>query len=277
METNDTVSDADLGRVVPPTELQDDLLHDNFGPSVEACVWSLAMLAFGWLVLRLYLKLKNHRGLWWDDHFLTIVSSFHIILSSTQGTVIIRIKVVGRKNMREPPKHSSIVLTQTSFQVCVILSNASASVAISLGWGKQPYDIVPKNWPPILLALSISGLFSILAAVISKTSFALTLLRISGGWVKCTVWFAIFTINAVMGLSIVFNWVQCTPVEKIFNAFVPGSCWPRQTLIQYNVFAAGTCFLQWSAAQANSLYFCQAIQGLWMFCWRFYLVRSSGR
>ncbi|KAI0438217.1 hypothetical protein F4803DRAFT_535784 [Xylaria telfairii] len=196
---NDTVLDSSQGRVVPPMELPpmevaDEPASDDFGPSVEACIWSLAILAGAWLALRLYLKLRKHRGLWWDDHFLTIVS--------------------------------------------VVLSNTSTSIAISLGWAKQPPNIAPDKWSDILILLYISGLFSILAAAVSKTSFALTLLRISNGWVKCAVWFAILTINVVMGLSIIFNWVQCTPVEKNFNLFIPGTCWPRATLIGYNAFVA---------------------------------------
>ncbi|KAI0459064.1 hypothetical protein F5B21DRAFT_338097 [Xylaria acuta] len=197
MDSNgDAVLDSPQDRVVPASELTDESANDDFGPSIEACVWSLAILAAGWLALRLCLKLRKHRGLWWDDHFLTIS------------------------------------------WVCVILSNISTSVAISLGWTKQPSDFDPENWPRILLALYISGLFSIMAAAISKTSFALTLLRISNGWVKCAVWFAILTVNVVMGLSIIFTWVQCTPVEKNFNIFIPGSCWPKAPLIGYNAFVA---------------------------------------
>ncbi|KAI0186637.1 hypothetical protein EV127DRAFT_167226 [Xylaria flabelliformis] len=193
---NDTALDSSQERVIPATELTDDSAPDDFGPSVEACLWSLATLAAGWLALRLYLKIRRHRGLWWDDHFLTIS------------------------------------------WVCVVLSNASTSVAISLGWATPLLEVSPMNWPRILLILYISGLFSLLAAAISKTSFALTLLRISNGWVKCVVWFAIVTVNAVVGLSIIFNWVQCTPVEKNFYIFIPGSCWPRETLIGYNTFVA---------------------------------------
>ncbi|GAW17624.1 hypothetical protein ANO14919_070830 [Xylariales sp. No.14919] len=201
MDANDDVAPIvpQGGVVVPLVELGDELSHDNFGPSVGACVWALAALAAGWLALRIYLKSRKHWGLWWDDHFLTIV-------------------IIAR-------------------QICIVLSNISTSVAISLGWGQQPYDIPPHTWSHILLALLISGAFSILAAAMSKTSFALTLLRISSGWVKYTVWFAILTTNAAMGLSLIFNWVQCTPVEKNFNLSVPGSCWPRATLIGYNSFS----------------------------------------
>ncbi|KAI0100309.1 hypothetical protein GGR51DRAFT_533145 [Nemania sp. FL0031] len=208
---NATIQNGALGRVVPPTDLSpsdlppieippielDNLDHDDFGPSVEACIWALVVLATGWLALRLYLKYCKHRGLWWDDYVLIIS------------------------------------------WVCLVLSNTATSVAIALGWGKEPYDVPPSNPPMILLALLISGAFSILAASISKTSFALTLLRISNGWVKCVIWFAICTINTAMGLSVIFNWVQCTPVQKNFYIFTPGTCWPKTTLIQYNAFAAG--------------------------------------
>ncbi|KAI0539119.1 hypothetical protein GGR58DRAFT_266373 [Xylaria digitata] len=199
MDASDDAASVIPQVVVPLNELGDELAdglgHDNYGPSVGACVWALATLAAGWLALRLYLKFRKHWGLWWDDHFLTIS------------------------------------------WLCIVLSNIATTVAISLGWGQQPYDIAPKIVPHILLALLISGLFSILAAAISKTSFALTLLRISSGWVKYTVWFVIVTINIAMSLSLIFNWVQCTPVEKNFNFSVPGSCWPRATLIGYNTFA----------------------------------------
>ncbi|KAI1158275.1 hypothetical protein F5B18DRAFT_641503 [Nemania serpens] len=194
--SNSTTQSLTLGRVMPPIEIAEDVAHENFGPSVEACVWALAVLAAGWLGLRLYLKFRKHRGLWWDDRFLAIS------------------------------------------WVCLVLGNASTSVAISFGWGKPFYDIDPSNTPRILLALLISGVFSILAAAISKTSFALTLLRISNDWVRWFVWFAILTINVVLGLSLIFNWVQCTPVEKNFNIFIPGSCWPKATLIRYNAFAS---------------------------------------
>ncbi|KAI1272838.1 hypothetical protein F5Y07DRAFT_412140 [Xylaria sp. FL0933] len=193
--SNDALPDASLGDlVIPLVELEDELAPNNLGAAVGACIWALAALAAGWLALRFYLKMRKHRGLWWDDHFLAIS------------------------------------------WVCIALSNTATSVAISLGWGQSPYDITPQVWSQILLALLISGLFSILAAAISKTSFALTLLRISSGWVKWTVWFAIVTTNVFMTLSLIFNWVQCTPVERNWNFSVPGSCWPKATLIGFNGF-----------------------------------------
>ncbi|KAI0514969.1 hypothetical protein F5B22DRAFT_647161 [Xylaria bambusicola] len=196
MDTDDAlILDSSLGGIVIPLiELGDELEDNNLGGAVAACIWALAALSLGWLALRLYLKLRKHWGLWWDDHLLTVI--------------------------------------------CIVLSNIATTVAISQGFGQQPYEVPASALPQILLALLISGLFSILGATISKTSFALTLLRISSGWVKWIIWFAIVTINVAMGLSLTFNWVACTPVEKSFIASTPGSCWPRETLIGYNTFSA---------------------------------------
>ncbi|KAI1342947.1 hypothetical protein F5Y15DRAFT_428909 [Xylariaceae sp. FL0016] len=186
--------DSSIDRVLltPST----DLPHDDVGAQVNVCIWSLAILAAGWLVLRIYCKYIRHRGLWWDDYLL--IASW----------------------------------------VSLALANVSSSYSISIGFGHQIYDIEPHNVPVIILAAYISGLFSVTATALSKTSFAVTLLRISGGWIKSTVWFIIVTINIFMFLSIVFNWAQCTPVEKNFHPFIAGQCWSRSLIISYNIFTA---------------------------------------
>jgi hypothetical protein len=51
--------------VVNPT-----LPHDSYGPQVNVTVWSLSVLAAGWLVLRIYCKFLRKRRLWWDDYVL---------------------------------------------------------------------------------------------------------------------------------------------------------------------------------------------------------------
>jgi len=76
------------------------------------------------------------------------------------------------------------------------------------------------------LTSTVAGTFSILAAVLSKTSFAITLLRILNGWMKGFVWFIIISVNIAMGLSALFGWVQCSPVAKVWQIDLPGSCWP---------------------------------------------------
>ncbi|KAH9907282.1 hypothetical protein F4778DRAFT_799605 [Xylariomycetidae sp. FL2044] len=121
---------------------------------------------------------------------------------------------------------------------CLALGNSAISVAISMGFGKMSYDIDPAAFPRILLSLYIYGLWTNLAAALSKMSFGLTLLRISGGWMRAVVWFIMISVNLAFGTGIVINWAQCTPVEKNFNPFLPGQCWPPSLIIGYNIFTA---------------------------------------
>lgn len=89
-----------------------------------------------------------------------------------------------------------------------------------------------------LLCTNLAGTFSILAALWSKTSFAITVLRISSGWAKVLVWFIIITVNGSLGVAIAITWGQCTPIEKIWRPSVEGDCWPKGIQIKYNIFTA---------------------------------------
>jgi hypothetical protein len=95
-----------------------------------------------------------------------------------------------------------------------------------------------RNLEPYLLIANLAGTFSILSACWSKTSFAITILRISTGWTKGVVWFIIITVNASLGVAVAITWAQCTPLEKTWRPTVKGSCWDREVQIQYNIFTA---------------------------------------
>lgn len=93
------------------------------------------------------------------------------------------------------------------------------------------------------LLVNISGTFAILATAWSKTSFAITLLRISTGWIRALVWCIIASMNMLLGLSALFNWIQCTPFEKSWNPTVEGTCYPMGKLIDYLMISAGMSLL----------------------------------
>ena len=89
------------------------------------------------------------------------------------------------------------------------------------------------------LVANIAGMFSILAAMLSKTSFALTLLRISQPWMKKVIWVMIITLNVVMGVSALIQWVHCMPIKKSWDFGVEGTCWPNHIVVTYYQFT--TC------------------------------------
>lgn len=108
-----------------------------------------------------------------------------------------------------------------------------------LGYGLHYWDFdVVNNMAPLLLLVNMAGTFSATAAIWSKTSFAITLLRLTHGWMKWFLWFIIITMNIAMGLTALFPWVSCTPIKKSWEVFTPGTCWEPHVTVHYNIFSA---------------------------------------
>jgi len=122
----------------------------------------------------------------------------------------------------------------------------------TIGYGKHIWDFHPKDLGTFLLLSNTGGFFSILAAMWSKTSFALTVLRLSDGWVKKAVWFMIVSINALMGFSALATYIQCTPTHKLWNPLMTeGSCWPKQVIIDYNISTSGKPDSDFNSSQTH--------------------------
>ncbi|KAF5258939.1 hypothetical protein FOXYS1_10467 [Fusarium oxysporum] len=78
-----------------------------------------------------------------------------------------------------------------------------------------------------------------MATTISKTSFAITLYRIAtNAWMKYFLIFIIVTINVSMNLVWIFGFAKCTPLERVWNHNVPGTCWDKSKLLTFQLFAA---------------------------------------
>ena len=114
--------------------------------------------------------------------------------------------------------------------------------AVTLGYGYHLGELPPALFPYVFdafRAINVSGTFSLVAAIWSKTSFALTLLRLTEGRTRALVWFIMISMNIAMGLSAVFIWVQCTPVRKSWDPLIEGTCWSPTVITRYNIFSAG--------------------------------------
>ncbi len=63
-----------------------------------------------------------------------------------------------------------------------MISAALQSVCASMGIGRPFQDDAKKSFSDLLFYSYLAGFFSIIAAAWTKTSFAITLLRLSQGW-----------------------------------------------------------------------------------------------
>ncbi|KAL8383634.1 hypothetical protein RB595_010705 [Gaeumannomyces hyphopodioides] len=171
---------------------------DNVGPVSEIISWVLVGVSFVFLALRLYCKWIKSKTFWWDDWLLAITWIFLLI--------------------------SGIVL----------------NFNVKIGFGRHMCDLVfknPTNISPIGRNSNIAGTFTILGTVWSKTSFALTLLRIAEAkWLKIIIWTIIATINVTMTLTAILAFLQCNPTEKVWGGDqVPGTCW-REAYANFGIF-----------------------------------------
>src|ERR1041384_6849289 len=107
----------------------------------------------------------------------------------------------------------------------------------TMGYGKHIWDFPMDNMTHLLLPMNICGTLSVTAAVWSKTSFGITLLHLTDGWMKKFTWFCLISMNIAMGLSALFPWVSCTPIKKVWDMFTPGTCWTPEVLVHYNIFS----------------------------------------
>ncbi|KAM0189009.1 hypothetical protein ACHAPA_007722 [Fusarium lateritium] len=123
--------------------------------------------------------------------------------------------------------------------VCLAVAVSINTYTVSLGFGRHAKTISDENLKLINLNTIVGAAFGILATTISKTSFAITLHRIStNAWMRYFLIFVIVTINISMNLVWIFGLVKCSPLARVFDKSVPGTCWDSSKLLKYQLFAA---------------------------------------
>ncbi|KAH6673959.1 hypothetical protein F5X68DRAFT_174655 [Plectosphaerella plurivora] len=123
--------------------------------------------------------------------------------------------------------------------VSLAISVSINTYIVSLGFGTHMWTISKENLRTINLNTIMVATFGIIATTTSKSSFALTLYRISpNAWMKYFLIFVIISVNISMNLVWIFGLAKCTPIEKVWDGEVPGTCWDRKKLLKFQLFAA---------------------------------------
>ncbi|AEO68368.1 uncharacterized protein THITE_30931, partial [Thermothielavioides terrestris NRRL 8126] len=122
--------------------------------------------------------------------------------------------------------------------ICILVSSAMLTEGTKFGIGMHSQDVDPTKMPMSSLMSYSAGLAAILAAAWSKTSFAITLLRLSDGWLKWFIWFIILSVNIILGVSATIMWTRCWPVAKLWYSDMEGSCSTLDTMEHYQTFTS---------------------------------------
>jgi hypothetical protein len=95
---------------------------------------------------------------------------------------------------------------------------------IRLGLGSHIWDVDVGN----IVQLNILGACAFSLSVIGtagvKTSFGLTLLRLTDGRLRYLIIFFFVSTDLLICLMVFASWFRCTPIEKCWNPFLVGEC-----------------------------------------------------
>lgn len=119
------------------------------------------------------------------------------------------------------------------------MSAALLTKGVDYGIGLHFEDMAPENIPVVAEYSYAAGFATVLGIAWSKTSFGLTILRISNGWRRWLIWFIIISMNMVLIANAIMLYAQCTPVRRLFDELSEGTCWPKIYGERYQGFCAG--------------------------------------
>ncbi|KAF7715364.1 Uncharacterized protein PECH_001429 [Penicillium ucsense] len=160
------------------------------GPKILVVCWILVIVPGLILGLRVYCKVMLSRGFGWDDATILLAWTLQLIYTA-MITQSVHLGVVG-KHVNSIPDRDAI--------------------------------------PEALKLVYISFVIIIIGCVLSKTSFALTLLRIvTKTWMKVLLWHIIISMNAIMWLCAICYLIQCSPTAALWDTRLmkTAKCWPN--------------------------------------------------
>jgi hypothetical protein len=107
------------------------------------------------------------------------------------------------------------------------------------GFGQHVVDINPADIPNLYRFIAVMGVLSIIPISLSKTSFAVTLLRFGDGRLRTLLWFIIISMNILFGLNGSFIFARCSPIASCWDHSISGTCWPSAVDESFGIIAGG--------------------------------------
>lgn len=112
-------------------------------------------------------------------------------------------------------------------------------VAADKGLGRHIEYVLqdPQNVIDVALLSFVSQPLVIMSCAFGKTSFALTLIRVSEQrWVHILLWFIIVSMNIFHILISIFVFARCEDPRHLWNNSYPSKCWSPETFDNISLF-----------------------------------------
>ncbi|CAI6339848.1 unnamed protein product [Periconia digitata] len=111
-------------------------------------------------------------------------------------------------------------------------------LSINIGYGKHTLDLDFTKVDLMMVYGAAELTIYTVAIAMSKISFGISLLRLTKGWTRYIVCFAITTLAIFAIPATIIPWVQCKPLAKTFVDFLPGKCYNKKPSVKYGQFQA---------------------------------------
>jgi hypothetical protein len=135
----------------------------------------------------------------------------------------------------------------------LLLGTIDISLAINYGLGRHVTALPLDKLDRLTLCGHISLVLDGTAQMWSKTSFAITILRLVEGKWRALVWFMIITINLLGGVGCLLFWINCTPLPHVWTPSIPGTCWDTNITIDIGMVSSGKSEANMYEASVRSL------------------------
>ncbi|KAI0889261.1 uncharacterized protein GGS22DRAFT_153529 [Annulohypoxylon maeteangense] len=131
--------------------------------------------------------------------------------------------------------------------MCLVIAVGFITSSISLGFTSPTGPKSPEDATRLQIHGGVQNVFFGLATAMSKTSFGVTLLRVTEGRIRMLVMFLTVTLNVAIFLYIIFTFFKCQP--EIYSWIKGPGCWSTEKYIHYGIFAgAYSAFVDFSFA-----------------------------
>jgi hypothetical protein len=192
-------------------------------PRLVTAMILMTTLALLFLALRLFCKLRYGKPVGWDDWILA-------------GSWV----SYGAPPCLVSHLHTRPVIAHRPNQ-CLLCAYAALSIASThFGIGQHISTLSADQIVEALKIWIIASALGPVSIATSKSSFALTLLRLATArWHVVLLWFVLVTTNLSLCICGILVLARCTPIERIWDFSVPGTCVDAAQLLRFAVFSGG--------------------------------------
>lgn len=110
----------------------------------------------------------------------------------------------------------------------LLATNIFITVELATGYVSETWD------DRMLILVSISSCLITVGQTLSKTAFAVTLLRITESWQRYALWVIIVSLNLYLVILLFLNWVNYCGQDAYWWK-MPGVCAPYDTVFQIKI------------------------------------------